>query len=193
MNLDHQFAPWLTVAILFVGAFTVANPPATAGSLNITYELSGVILNPDLINPRFPRAAADGRPVPVELQPRRFRQRYRDLDLPLLALGPYGIGSLTLTIGNQSLTGTLPGNFHSDGVDFTIALSPGLVTPDQGSGINYAASTFDIWGSGQEYVGHVSAGDISLLASVPEPSSAVLLLAGLGGFGIVAKVKNRFA
>lgn len=165
--------------------------PATTGKLCTTYALSGVTLTAD-------PAASAGILIPVsgmmtgqfnwEYTPGDFTNgsgAFTSLDVPWTY---HGFTDLTLQIDNVSLNGTLPGNFHSDGVDFTIALSPGLSSPNQGAPINFSGSTFDIWGGGREYVGNVTSGSI-VVAAVPLPAAAWLFGSGL--FGVAWITRKR--
>jgi len=71
-----------------------------------------------------------------------------------------GIGALTLVLDNTSLTGTLPGNFHGQGVDFGLTFTPALASPTQSVSVA-TSSSFDIWDySGRERLGTVTTGQI---------------------------------
>ena len=179
----------LSSAILavFLGAVAVYSPsasaascvPSIAGNLCASYVLSGVTFTADTVN-GSPASFFYGTKTAVMTG--QFDWQYAAGDF-LNGTGTftqltvpfthYGIGDLILSIDNTSLNGTLPGNIHSQGVDFIIALAPGLTSPALGSGIDYATSTFDIWDSGgNEYMGHVSAGSIvPSVATVPLPAA----------------------
>ena len=179
---------FVVVGTLVAGGRVAAAPtctPTTTGKLCTSYALSGVTLTANTVN----GSPAFGTP-PSAVMTGQFDWQYTLGDFAngtgtftslVVPWTYHNMGSLVLAIDNTSLNGTLPGNIHSDGVDFTIALSSVLSSPTQGSGINYATSTFDIWGSnGSEYVGHVTSGSI-VVAAVPVPTALWLFNSGIVG------------
>ena len=198
---SFQITKLFTVFIVVVGvlvagsnvAFASSCVATNAGNLCTSYALSGVVLTADTVNGGAPFGIPPTRVMSGqfdwEYTPGDFANGNGTFTSLVLPWTYHGIGSLILAIDSRSLNGTLPGNFHSDGADFTIAMSPGLLGPTQGSGINYATSTFDIWGGGNEYVGHVTGGSI-VVATVPVPAAAWLFGPGLFGLASIARKRK---
>lgn len=174
------------VALLAASPIAFAAPctPNTAGDLCVSYMLSGVTLTATMVNGSpplgTPPSAVMTGAFNWEYAPGDFANgtgTFTSLVVPWTA---HDMTSLILSIDTGSLNGTLPGNIHADGVDFMVAMSPGLMDPSQGSAINYASSTFDIWGSNRsEYVGNVTSGSIVPTAAVPLPASLWLFDTGI--------------
>ena len=203
MNKSFQFTKLFAVVFVVVNAFVAGGrtvsasscTPATAGNLCASYSLSGVTLTAKSVNgsPAFgtpPSAIMSGQ-FAWEYTPGDFANGNGTFTSLVVPWTSHGMGSLILSIDTVSLNGTLPGNIHGDGVDFMIAMSPGLSSPTQGSGINYPSSVFDIWGSnGSEYVGNVTSGSV-VVSTVPLPSALWLFSAGI--VGLIGGVKNKQA
>jgi hypothetical protein len=184
------------LGVLFVDsgvALAATCVPTTPGMLCTSYALSGVTLTADTVNGNVGYASGllSGQ-FDWQYAPGDFANGSGTFTSLVVPWTYHGIGSLTLSIDSSSLNATLPGNLHSDGVDFVVALSPGLSSPTQGSGIDFAASIFDIWGGGNEYVGHVTSGSIVVAPDpVPAPAAGWLFAPGLLGLaGIARKCKT---
>lgn len=122
----------ITSALVAGGRTAAASScmPTTAGNLCSSYTLSGVTLTATSVNgnPVFgtpPSAAMTGQ-FDWEYTPGDFANGSGTFTSLIVPWTSHGMGSLLLTIDNTSLNGTLPGNIHSDGVDFMIAMNPGL-------------------------------------------------------------------
>jgi hypothetical protein len=161
-----------SAAFMLLMAMVIAGSQAArAQTLTAIYGLSGVIFTADSVNgnpPLFLTTNVMSGTFVWNYTAGDFQNgsgRFIDLVIPWTW---HSFTSMTLTIDSSSLTGTLPGNFHCDGVDFGITLSPGLSSPTQGTSIATSSSTFDIWDSlCNEYVGHVTAGNVLPLPPPP--------------------------